>query len=392
MIGRLFLSIMLVGIVILGLWIGRQWYDSLLVRIDQQRVVHVDHSTVNSGVKNQVKPNVVLVYRNQAGERVRAVVDQEKYSAFVNAHLQSLEDSRQRIQEQAAKELPSRIKGVFDGIEERIERFADWYFAYPTTYKLLSEGVSSAARHTFSAEAISLEDAIAYDVEKYLHSQYENIVLKPEITHPQLEQAFLQTLTAAHNGYLNMLAVMAADFQAFIAQHTTHAEMPINTELELDWSSQFNKLNLSAYEKGPEGTALTGTLVVGGAVVGKAIGGAVGKGAVSKAVAGAASKGALSKLSAPFVSKAVLAGSGGAVGSVGGPLGTVAGIGVGLAVDYLINEGVELTQRTDFTADVKEAVAATQKEWETLFQREISKAIDIWFDDTLHLLPQYDAK
>jgi chloramphenicol O-acetyltransferase len=381
----------IIVLVFLGLMFGRQWYDSLLVHLDYNKAVHSDESVVKTGIHSQVRPTVTLVYKNLNGKQVRVIADAQDYSDFVNQQTAHLDQSKNQLLTLTDKQLHDALTTVFDGMRQRIDRFADWYFAYTTTYKILWEATTSATRHTLSVEATTISEAVSYDLEKYLHKHYENIVLRPEVTDPQLQTTYRTILQAAHKNYVNVLSKMQTDFQAFVSKYTTHLDRPSteNTVLSLDWDSQFNKINMAEYEKGPKGAAMGAALAAGGASTGKIVAGALGKGVAETAVAGAASKSIFAKLSAPFVSKAILAGTGGAVGTLGGPIGTAIGLLGGLGIDYAINEGVELTQRDTFITDVDQAVVATQKEWEKQMLHALHKGINIWMDDTIQLLPRY---
>lgn len=378
-------------LVIFGLMFGRQWYDSLLARLDYEQAVHRDESVVKTGVLSQVRPTVTLVYKNKNGKKVRVIADAEEYSGFVNQQVTNLENAKTQLVAQTDTQLHEELAGSFNNMQKRVERFADWYFGYTTTYKILWKATTSATRHVFSAEAMSLSDAVSHDVEKYLHKHYEDIVLRPEITDPQLQLAYRQALQVVHDNYVDVLSKTQTDFQVFVSKYTTHLEEPAteNTVLTLDWESQFNKFNMSSYEKGPTGAAVGAALAAGGAVTGKIVAGTAGKGIASQAITGAASKGIFAKLSAPFVTKAVLAGSGGAIGTLGGPIGTIIGALGGIGVDYAINEGVELTQRETFITDVNDALATTQNEWEQQMRLSLHDAVNIWMDDTIQLLPRY---
>ncbi len=395
-LGRIFSSLIwmfiFVTLVFFALMFGRQWYDSILAHLDYNKSVHPDGSLVETGVHSEVRPTVTLVYKTKNGKKVRVIADAQDYSEFVNQQVAVLEEKRHLLLVNTDKRLDAGLTGIFDKMRGRVERFADWYFAYTTTYKILWEATTSATKHAFSAEANSLSDAVSYDVEKYLHGYYKDIVLRPEITDPQLQTTYRSTLQAAHADYVTVLSKMRADFQVFVSKYTTHLEQPAakNTLLKLDWESQFNKFNVANYEKGPKGAAVGVVLALGGATIGKLVAGAAGKGVASKAVTGAVSKGVFAKLSAPFVSKAVLAGSGGALGTLAGPIGTVLGALGGLGVDYAISEGVELTQRESFVSDVREALTITQKEWQQQIQKSLHDAINIWIDDTIQLLPRYE--
>ncbi len=395
----LILAITTVATVFLLLTIGRQWYDSLLVRMDLKQKVHSDQSVARSGIRSQVSPTITLVYKNQSGKIERVIANAQQYSEFVQQQIAKMEFAKTQLLTPMQAQLQHSMTTIFDELRPRIDRFADWYFAYPTTYKILWEATTSASNHLLKVEAVSLSDAVAYDVEKYLHQHYEDLVLRPELTDPKLQQLFRQMLQLAHDQYLMLISQLQADFQVFVAQQTTHLKAPLakTIELELDWDSQLNKINFAEYEKTVAGGVIGSTLVAGGAVMGKTLAGVGGKtvagvvseGMAAKAIASAASKGVMTKLASPFVSKAVLVGTGGAIGGFGGPLGAALGASAGLGIDYALNEGIELTQRNTFIADVNSALTTTQTEWNHTLWQAIQTTINIWLEDTIQLLPRY---
>ncbi len=378
--------------VLLALTFGRQWYDSVLHQLDFDKKVHPDQSNITSNIHSQVNGDITLISQNKDGKIVKIIANTEDFSEFVKRHAENLERSRQNVTEQTDQQLAREISLIFNNLHERIPRYADWYFAYTTTYKILWEATTSASRHVVSSGPMPLNDAVAYDVEKYLQQHYETIVLRPEITDVQLKQLYENILYNAHQGYISVLSVMQADFQVLVKKYTTHLDAPENAQLVLDWKSQFNKISMADYEKGVTGAAVSGGLAVGGAMAGKAVGGIVGKGMSAKVVASSATKGLFTKLGAPFVTKAVAVGAGGAAGALGGPVGVAIGAGVGLGIDYLISEGVELVQREKFLGDVKEALDTTQQAWQRDIQKSFHQAIDIWFEDSIQLLAKYEEK
>jgi hypothetical protein len=394
----IWMSVIIV-LVLVSLTFGRQWYDSLLVRLDQNKTVHPDQSVIISGVRSQVRPTVTLIYQNSAGETKWVIANAENYSEFVKQQITYLEQAKTSLQARIKQQLHDNLTATFATLDGRVNRFADWYFAYPTTYKILWEATASVTQHLLSIEATQLSAAVAYDVEKYLHEHYKEIILRPELTDPQLRSVYNQTLQTAHHHYRQILATTQTQFQAFIAKYTTHLEAPMtkNTQVILDWRDQFHKLNLAEYEKGPKGAAIGAALTILGATLGKTIAGttgktlvsATGKGITTKAITTATSKGIFAKLSAPFASKAVLVGTGGAIGTLGGPLGTVLGAAGGIGIDYLFNEGIALTQRETFETDIHEALKITQMEWEEKMLSSLQEAIQIWINDTIQLLPRY---
>jgi hypothetical protein len=385
------LALSLLLFLVFGLILGRQWYDSLLARLDYGQLVHRDESELESGVTAQVPPRVALIYRERDGETVRVLMDADRYSAFVDEYSRNLAAAEVRLRRQTRRRLQREMDLVFAGPRGRIGAFADWYFAYGTSYGLLWEALASAVGHAVTAEAQSLGDAVAYDLEQYLRSQYRRLVLKPELTDPLLLEAYRRVLVSAHQGYLNVLAGLRSEFRLLVAEETDHLERPGGAVLmELDWSAQFSKLDPAALERGSPEVLRSGLLALGGAAAGKALGGALGKGVATKTVASGAGKGLFAKLAAPFASKAALAAGGGALGSLGGPVGTAVGAGAGVGVDYLINEGVELAQREPLEADLQAALTATQGEWQLAFEQSLGRAIGVWFGDTLQLLVRFE--
>ena len=86
--------------------------------------------------------------------------------------------------------------------------------------------------------------------------------------------------------------------------------------------------------------------------------------------------------------QAVAAGTGGLIGSVGGPLGTVMGATVGIGIDYTTNAGIELMQREEFVKDVKAMVDATKKEYLMCLEQELHRAAGVWIQDAMQMLPK----
>jgi len=382
---RWLLSVVIICLVVLLL--GRAWYDALIFETQYNQAVHQDTSQIKTRIQSQVRPQVKLVYQNQAGELVQVLADAERYSEFVQQSVKSLTQVKTNLIQQADNELEQALNLTFEPVHERVAQFADWYFAYTTTYKILWKAVSATVEHTVSFSAKDLSDAVAYDVEQYILKHYEDIVLRPELTYPKLKRAYQNTLTSIRTQYANALSMIHLNFISFVSTETTHIQTE-NTpvDITLDWHSQFNKISMAAYEKTPEGKTLGAILIAGGA----SIGGKIFGGVAVKATTGAASKGLLAKLASPFVTKAVVIGGSGAVGTLGGPVGTVIGASIGLGVDYAINEGVEVMQRETFISDVNEAIEATQVEWKMIMAQSINEAIDVLINDAIQLLPRYE--
>lgn len=372
-------------ILFFGLQMGRQWVDSLMARWDAGKHVHADQSKITSQFKPQVTPTIQLISRFQNGQAYRVLVDAEQYSTFIQQYTLFLEQRRKQLQANIKQSLKSDLAITFQEMQQHIYRFADWYFAYSTTYDLLLKAGLSIVQHGLSSEAQSLTQAVTYDLEKYFQQHYEKIVLQPEIYDPVLQDIYLEHLKSAHLQWLEALVTVQDKFQVFVSQQTSHIkDNASNTTLELDWYSHLNRINIANYQKSGIEAWRGILLVVSGGVTGKAAGGFVAKGI-------AAETALFSKLAAPFSAKALAIGGSGVVGTLGGPIGAVVGVAGGVGVDYLFNKGLALMQRDEFIRDSEIALYSTRETWEQLLQKSLHDAIQIWFDDSIHLLPKYEA-
>ena len=147
-------------------------------------------------------------------------------------------------------------------------------------------------------------------LDKYLAKQYERIVLRPEVTDTDIQEAYVQCVKDIHAQFVETIKQMEGDMLDLIASETDHLDDPTNRSnssnsddtkvlLSLDWASQLQKIkNVPAnFEKTPE---LTVALSAGGAILGKTVGTAV----AGKAAAGSVGTKILGgKLASPFVTK-----------------------------------------------------------------------------------------
>jgi len=361
-----------------AMWAVRSFRDSLLLQ-NKSGLVHQDTSQVSiSTARQQVVPTVRIV----TGDSVGVVVDQHKYDKFVQESISSLMEAQKEMEEEASRLLQSRLTDCFRNIHPRAEQFADWYFAYSTSFKLLQEATLSTARNVVRLlDPTPLYEAVATDMDRYLTTKYERIVLRPEINNSAMQAAYLHCVKDIHNKYTEAVSKIERGMIELLASETNHLEPPQanDIKLNLDWSSQLHKIKTipANFEKNPELSLLLSTA---GAVVGKSL--------ASKGVGLASAKVLAGKLGAPFVSKAVAAGGGAVVGSMAGPLGTLFGATLGLGIDYSVDLGVEIVKREEFLKDVETVVEATKTDYHSVLEQELHRATRVWVEDAVQLLPR----
>ena len=165
----------------------RQYRASLLAWEDEHIKAHKDTSEAFIATQRQVEPTI-RVFRHVgaahegSGEPVLAqeyIVDQTKYNEFVQRSVKALVAAQATIQQEASAALASELDACFEPLAARASNFADWYFSYTTSLKLMQKATVSLARNTVDvSDPTPLADAVSLDMNRYLTQQYEHIVLR----------------------------------------------------------------------------------------------------------------------------------------------------------------------------------------------------------------------
>ena len=82
------------------------------------------------------------------------------------------------------------------------------------------------------------------------------------------------------------------------------------------------------------------------------------------------------------------AGSGAVVGTLAGPVRTAFGAGIGFAIDFLTNEGIEIMKREEFIKEINEIIESTQKTYQRTLEYELQRIIFVLAEDSMQLLPK----
>jgi hypothetical protein len=378
--------------------VGHQVIDSLLVRFEQSRSVHRDRSTFAGPARPSVPRTLQIAYRNAEGQTIEILVEEAAYARFVVESHAYLRDRQRAAQAELPELVTHQLQPIEARTQERVEDYANWYFAWGTSYQLMLEAAKSLIQHAPAVEVASLKDMVSHDVGTYIQRHYEEIVLYPEATDPDIRRAFEAAYEAAQENYRAALAELDTRFQAFVLEHAPHARPLVRGEIarkvEIDWQSHSHKLRLARLDKGSALDASRGALVVAGAVVGARVGGGVAGSVAARAAGGRVAASAARQLAvrsaAPFASRAASMTTGAVGGSaMGGPVGFAVGGGVALLADYLISKGVEMAQRDAFEAEARETVNVTYREMAQAMTDSLVQHTNVWFDDTVQLLAPF---
>jgi hypothetical protein len=336
-----------------------------------------------------------IAYRNAEGQIIEVLGEEAAYGRFVVDSHAFLRERQRAAQVELAKLVAQQLQPIEARTQARVEDYADWYFAWGTSYQLLVEAAKSLLQHAPAVEVAFLKDMVAHDVGAYIQRHYEEIVLDPEATDPDIRRAFEAAYQAAQKTYRAALAELDTRFQAFVQEHAPHARPVVRGEIartvEIDWHSHAHKLRLARLDKGSALDASRGGLVIAGALGGARVGGVVAGSVAATAAGGRIGASAARQLAvraaAPFASRAASMTTGAVGGSaLGGPVGFAVGGGVALVADYLISKGIEFAQREAFEADARETVGVTYREMGQAMTDSLEQHTSVWFDDTVQLL------
>lgn len=383
--------------VILTMLFGPGIVGSLLDRWDYSRAVHADRSVAVHGVAPQLERRALIVVRDADGNPVRALADADAVSEFVRREIERVETARRDTHTRVRAALEARAAPVFANMQSRVPAFADWYYAWPTSYRLTGKAMYSAAANALKPSVMRLDDAVAHDVARYVEKRYRDIVMRPELSDPLLQWAFVHALETGESGFQLALNRFDDRFRHFVATETTYLDGEPNLDdvsVILDWDHQTKKLTITDVERGSLEVARGAALATAGALVGQRAGAALGarlaKG-ISRRAAATATRGIAVRLAGPYVARGLGTAAATAVGASGGPMGAVLGGAAGLGIDYAINEGVEYAERDSLEAGITAALDLQQRQWQETMLQSLDEAVNVWFDDLAELLAAYES-
>jgi hypothetical protein len=367
--------------------IGGNWWSGYSRDLIFRHVVQPDASVATVETGPPLEETATLLVRDVDGEVRRLVTERSAADRYVNETLRRLDAERARIKAAADAEIETLFSLAFADVDEAVDRYADWFFAWSRSYVVLKEAmVSTATRLAQVGSYEPLQVAVERDLEQYFQRHYTAQVLKPEQRDALITRAFEQAARRAHERWLEVLAQEDLRLQLFLARHTRHLEQPRTDRpmsgVALDWDAQ--RFKAPAYLT--EGQAFAGVLSVAMVGTGGTLGALTLRPAIERGTAGLF-VGLGRRYAASFGGRIAMARTGAALGGAvqpvaGTALGALAGGLIGLAADYGLNEANAAFSREAFVTTNREAVQLTIDLWQDRLGAALLAAVDQWFDDT----------
>lgn len=193
-------------------------------------------------------------------------MDEAELSAELERELQSLDHLREALRSEAPSILRQELSSALASLEqsspqaERVGSFADWYFSYSTSYKLLQLASHAAASSALSSVLRGDEQpcraAATAAVTQAINQKYEALCLKPSLLEPALKRAFGGAARRVHADFLRGMEGVREGGLALLEERTSHAT-PIERAgeggvvLQVDWEQVRGRAGNAA--SAPEG-------------------------------------------------------------------------------------------------------------------------------------------
>lgn len=365
------IAVVLVGCVTIFAW--NVYSASEHRRGLHQAAVPTTGTIVETTVQRQVADGEVeMVVRQVDGSAVRVIAAKNEVARLVNRMLIELDAARRQAHHQASAELDGVFVDAFASRGEDLDRYADWYFAWGRSWRLLYEALigagQEATRMGFSRTQVS--DAARFAVEDYLLRHYREMVLKPALRDPIVSDGIVSVFRDANTRFMATAAVVDEQVRSFMRDEAHFSEPldPGAIRLHIDWDAERWRAPREGASDRYLEPARTAVVVAGGVfLLGPVIDRLLAR--------------SFARVTAPVLASARMTVSGAAVGSVEPGLGTAIGAIGGLALDWGMNALHEWMSRDDFIGDNAAALDATIAAWKSRVMPEVSRNIDVWFDD-----------
>jgi hypothetical protein len=223
------------------MWAVPGLIDSSERRALHRAPVHRDRTAVQTGVAATLKTQIIFVYRDINGVVHQVLADESDANKFVNDTLIYLDSECSSIKVEIQRQITALLETAFSDRQHAINQFADWYFAWGQSWRLLGVALVGGANGARINDVQGILEGSRNEIEAYLVQNYQRLVLKPELRNPTIDAGISRILADAHARYIRVLTTMEERAQTFLSQHTRHLEV-IHPEdkvsMSLDWDAQ----------------------------------------------------------------------------------------------------------------------------------------------------------
>lgn len=160
---------------VIGLAVGGRYLYGQLVGQGDGGVpggVGRDRSSVGTGVGRELTAGAERELLLAVPGSGRVVADPAAFSELVRAQAEQLEADRAQVQLAAAAAVKAEVAAAFEQMVPQVGRFANWYFSYGTSYRLLQKALSATARRAATPMAeTTMAEAVSEEISEYIQAK-----------------------------------------------------------------------------------------------------------------------------------------------------------------------------------------------------------------------------
>jgi hypothetical protein len=181
-------------VIVLLMWAVPGLIDSSERLALHRAPVHRDSTAIQTSVAVALKTQIIFVYRDINGTVHRVLANESDADKFVNDTLIYLDAECSAIKVELQRQIASLLETAFSDRQEAINRFADWYFAWGQSWRLLGVAIVRGANGARINDVQGILEGSRNEVEAYLVQNYQSLVLKPELRTPSIDAGISRIL------------------------------------------------------------------------------------------------------------------------------------------------------------------------------------------------------
>jgi hypothetical protein len=353
----------------------------------EERLTATDVVKAQTNEIEIAEERIPFVYQAEDGSAFRALVERKQAKRFFRDLTKRIDEKRDASRLQIEKDVAALFDTVFEDKNEAVSAYADWFYEWGRTYKLVAEALIVSMRELGGSALSSIwnmelridpDRALSVaerSIQDNLMESYARIVLRPQHRDAQIEAGVHEIARKAYGRFLNDMDDFNLELVEFLYAQDPNAQSIDATEIvlvDLSWDTAKFDAPRDRSSQVISSAAVSATVLLGSTVFSAEIS------AVLVPV--------LSTIGGELLATVGFAAGGGVLGSEVPVLGNIAGILVGLSADYVINAFRENMTREEFEAETQRGLEVTILRWKGKIAPSLHQVNDSWYADVRRIL------
>jgi hypothetical protein len=319
---------------------------------------------------------VMIVYQGADGAMNEVAVGIPEYQTFATAEIAAIKAERAKSSEAVAATLDRQLTSTTDAITTNIESFADWYFSWGNSQKMLFTAAKASVSALTSAQpdlARAAGDAMRHEFEL----RFVELVMKPDETAPRLEAGLKAVAVDANDRVAKLNLRLNADMARFAKDSALPSsgyaiDAVIRLNDDAGPTAEHGAISPGLPSMAGDFSALVHSTVIESAEKVVAVYSTMLVAPIVSMFSSAAATGTAAGGTAAITSAPVM--------PMLSPEILVATYALSFLLDYGLTRATDYTSRAEFVARTKGVLSAIRSRWLETFKPEFAAYVDILYD------------